>query len=408
MLNILLLEQDAPDNFYPFSIMHCLWEIRCGALRIFEKYEALFPDAGIIYSGRKEWVESFNARFGKAKVDTLSGPTLIFNSTFVPDAHTINKIIEKANALGDENPIKFTCEGQLICAAVNFEYDTKVDEIKEILSNLEFVEKEIIAKKLNYLWNALDLVGESISNDLLLIGDRLNKMSDKYTDVLTVYKQNIFTGEQVTIAPGVVLDASEGPIVIDDGVKIMAQSTIIGPCYIGKKSVVKIGAKIYENSCFGEVCKLGGEIENCIFQAYSNKQHEGFLGHSFIGEWVNLGADTNNSDLKNTYTEITMRLRDEEVKTGRMFLGLLCGDHTKSGINTMFTTGTTAGVCGILVREWFLPNYIKSFSWGGAKNSPAYKVSKAIETAKIVMARRNKQLLDEEIKLLEIEYAKSI
>jgi hypothetical protein len=123
---------------------------------------------------------------------------------------------------------------------------------------------------------------------------------------------------------------------------------------------------------------------------------------------VNLGADTNTSDLKNTYTSIKINLEDREINTGKIFLGLLCGDHTKSGINTMFTTGTVAGICGILVREWFLPNSITSFSWGGAFNSPTYKLPKAIETARIVLNRRGKELTPEEEKLMKSEYERVI
>ncbi|MFA7626651.1 MAG: hypothetical protein WCZ17_06340, partial [Candidatus Kapaibacterium sp.] len=215
---------------------------------------------------------------------------------------------------------------------------------------------------------------------------------------------DIRIGNNVKISPSVVIDASEGKVLIDDDVKIMPQATILGPCFIGKGTTVKIGAKIYGETSIGPMCKVGGEIENTIIHAFSNKQHEGFLGHSYIGEWVNLGADTNNSDLKNTYGEINMILPHKEVKSGRIFLGLMCGDHTKSGINTMFTTGTVAGTCAILVKEWFLPNFIKSFSWGGKSNSPAFRFHKAIETAKIVMQRRGKVLTEEEIELLRLEY----
>ena len=121
--------------------------------------------------------------------------------------------------------------------------------------------------------------------------------------------------------------------------------------------------KIYGKTSIGETCKIGGEVENSIVHAYSNKQHDGYLGHSYLCEWVNLGADTNTSDLKNTYGEIKVNLENKEINTHRIFLGLLCGDHTKAGINTMFTTGTVAGIAGILVNEWFLPNTIPSFSW---------------------------------------------
>lgn len=230
---------------------------------------------------------------------------------------------------------------------------------------------------------------------------------EDYPNAFLINPEKIYLGGNVKIAPGSVIDASEGRVYLGDNVKVMPQATLIGPVAVGSYSTIKIGAKIYEDCSFGEWCKVGGEIENTIIQSYSNKQHEGFLGHSFISEWVNLGADTNNSDLKNTYGNIKIRMEDRIIDTERMFLGLLCGDHTKSSINAMFTTGSVAGICGIIVREWFMPNFIKSFTWGGKNDSPKYHLKKAIDTAKIVMGRRNKTLIDEEIELMKIEYEKN-
>jgi UDP-N-acetylglucosamine diphosphorylase/glucosamine-1-phosphate N-acetyltransferase len=184
----------------------------------------------------------------------------------------------------------------------------------------------------------------------------------------------------------------------------MPQSTIYGSCYIGCNTTIKVGAKIFSKTSIGPWCKVGGENENAIIQSYSNKQHDGYLGHSYLCEWVNIGAGSNTSDLKNTYGNIKVQLREKEINTERMFMGLLCGDHTKSAINTAFTTGTTAGICGILVADGFLPNVIPSFAWRGTKGCSQYKIDKALETAQIVMQRRNKKLLPEEIELIEQEY----
>jgi len=259
---------------------------------------------------------------------------------------------------------------------------------------------------LNYLFDIFDIVGKIIKEDFAVECENL--ILNEFKGVYLVNKNNIQISRTAQIAPNCVIDGTDGPVIIDENVRIMPQSTIIGPAYIGKNSIVKIGAKIYHNTAIGDWCKVGGEIENCVIQDYSNKQHEGFLGHSFLGEWVNFGADTNTSDLKNTYSNIKIRIERTEIDTGRMFLGTLCGDHTKTGINTMLTTGTVVGICGILVREWFLPNFIPSFSWGGAKDSPIYKVEKALETSRIVMKRRNKELLPEEEKLIRLEYERVI
>ena len=147
----------------------------------------------------------------------------------------------------------------------------------------------------------------------------------------------IFIGKGVTVEPNVVLDASNGSIYLDDYSKVMANTVIKGPVYLGKNSIVKVSAKIYEGTSVGKVCKVGGEIEETIFQGYSNKQHDGFIGHSYIGEWVNLGADTNNSDLKNNYKTVKVYFYPEEkyIDKNLQFFGMIIGDHSKSGINTI-------------------------------------------------------------------------
>ncbi len=200
------------------------------------------------------------------------------------------------------------------------------------------------------------------------------------------------------------LDASQGPIIIGNNVQIMPQATILGPAYIGDNSVIKIGAKLYQNVSIGESCRVGGEVKNSIFQSYANKQHDGFVGDSFLSEWVNLGADTNTSNLKNTYSQIKITIENEEINTGMVFLGLQCGDHTKSGINSMFNTGTVCGISAMLVDEWYQQKFIPSFIWGGGKNSTIYKIEKAIESARIVMQRRGKILTFEEEQLMRKEY----
>jgi len=278
-----------------------------------------------------------------------------------------------------------------------------IDLNSTLFENFEVVELNDIMK-IDYIWDSIFLNGKQIAEDSIFLKNYHSLFQSDHHNVIALNPRNILIGKNSDIYPSVVLDATDGFIVIGDNVKIMPQSTIIGPCYIGNNTIIKIGAKIYGDNSIGEWCKIGGELENSIIHGYSNKQHEGFLGHSYIGEWVNLVADTNNSDLKNTYSEISMTLPHKDIKTNRKFLGLVCGDHTKTGINSMFTTGTVAGVCGILVKEWFLPNYINSFTWGGKQDSPHYKFEKAIETAKIVMERRKRTLSDEEIVLLRIEY----
>ncbi len=400
--NIVIFEGENHHNFYPFNIMHPVWELRCGSLRLFEKIKIKYPDINLKFIGRELHTKSFIKRFNFDNKMNISGKTLLINSQVIPNAEFFRLI----NDITENTKITFNGKnaGYVINDIKNSINDNQLD-IKTI-ENENF--REFSAEKIDYLdwiFEALDYNASEIENDIELMRSILkNPDTNDFPNAYLINQNNIYIGKNVKIAPGCVLDATEGKIFLGDNVRIMPHATIIGPVSVGENSTIKIGAKIYEDSSFGEWCKIGGEIENTIIQSYSNKQHEGFLGHSFVSEWVNLGADTNNSDLKNTYGNIKIRMEDRIIDTGRMFMGLLCGDHTKSSINAMFTTGTVAGICGIVVREWFMPNFIRSFSWGGKNDSPQYHFKKAIETAKIVMQRRNKILTPEEIELMKIEY----
>jgi len=183
-------------------------------------------------------------------------------------------------------------------------------------------------------------------------------------------------------------------------VTVFPNATIEGPAFVGDDSRIKIGAKIYQGTTIGEVCKVGGEVEASIIHSHSNKQHDGFLGHSYLGQWVNLGADTNNSDLKNNYGTVKVYVEGEMVDTGSLFVGLMMGDHSKSGINTMFNTGTVVGVMCNVYGAGFPPKFIPSYTWGGAQELIEYELDKALDTARRVMARRDVQLTQAQEEML--------
>lgn len=403
--NIVLLDitENEVLNYYPFSVLHPFYELRTGVFKIFQKFQVLFPSTPLIFKANPIKLSSFLKRSDIKDLSKQSYTNcLVWKSSYIFD-NSVKKTIELYIAQNLSQRIDFVSQnGEKIASFFPTISDKEVNNVysENTLDVISITLPEI--QKISHIWEVLDLVGKNIAEEKNLI----NLSNHKYYGdaVFTVNTDNIVFGENVIVEPMVMLNAKDGPIIIDSSAKIMSNSVIYGPCYIGKNVTIKAGAKIYQNTSIGEYCKVGGEVENSVFQAYSNKQHEGFLGHSFISEWVNLGADTNNSDLKNTYSEISIQLPHKLVKTGKIFLGLICGDHTKSGINTMFTTGTVSGIAGILVKDWFLPNYIKSFSWGGKTNSPIYKVEKAIETAKIVKQRRNRTLLPEEEELIRLEY----
>ncbi len=203
-----------------------------------------------------------------------------------------------------------------------------------------------------------------------------------------VAKDSIYIGNGVRVEAGVVIDASDGPVILDQECRVRANAVIYGPCYVGVKTIIRAGAKIYGPCSFGPVCKLGGEIAETVVQGYTNKQHDGFLGHAYLGEWVNLGAGTEVSDLKNNYGSIKVWADGAMVDSGEMFVGPTVGDHSKTGINSMLNSGCVIGFSSNVFGSDYLPKFVPSFSWGGADGLVEYDLEKALETARVVMSRR--------------------
>ncbi|KAA3634149.1 MAG: hypothetical protein DWP97_07700 [Calditrichaeota bacterium] len=214
-----------------------------------------------------------------------------------------------------------------------------------------------------------------------------------------VEKDHIYLGSNVEILPSAVLDASNGPIYIGDNCRIESHAAIYGPVYIGPNSTVLAGK--VSTSSIGDTCKVGGEVEWTIFHSYVNKYHDGFVGHSYVGQWVNFGAMTTNSDLKNNYSQIRTRLNGKAVDTNSNKVGSFIGDHTKFGIGTLLNTGINIGVCcNLFGGNLITDKEVKSFSWGNSANYKKYDIEKVIETAKIVTSRRGIELSEREEELL--------
>jgi UDP-N-acetylglucosamine diphosphorylase/glucosamine-1-phosphate N-acetyltransferase len=414
--SILLFETDIRDNFYPFSIMHPVWELRSGALRIFEKYQKQFPQKRLMFQGRNLTTKSFFERFGLEDLEIKKEDVLIINGAIIPYAAFWDGLEKKYDEFcreaGEERSVVFNYMGYPIAGLILAKDQVNVGNsdkkfLPRILSDFRGAIEQVDldeARGLGWLWDVLENVGADIEDDFRYFENHFDFAA---SNAFFINEEKIKIGKNCEMAPGVVIDASDGPVIIGNNTKIMAQATLIGPCSVGNDCIIKVGAKIYENTSIGEVCKVGGEIENSVIQSYSNKQHDGFLGHSFLSEWVNLGADTNTSDLKNTYGDIRVQIERRKMNSGRMFLGLLCGDHSKSGINTMYTTGTIAGICGLHIGGDFLPKYMNSFTWGGAEDAALYELDKALEVAGKVMQRRGKSLTETEHELLKEEFKRT-
>ncbi len=392
MKQICIYEDEKVSNFNPLVYLRPIYELRCGIFTLREKIEKRLNGLSPILHTRKfmeDFLREENTEyrvndFNYEKILFLNGRTL-FHDNFYSDIENI------------EEERMFLINGKIAAAYLS---QTSFGEIVKSNHALDFNEllhkipsSEIEGKMFEYPWELVYANGAEIVNDYSRFFS-LDNSADVNTlpGVFTVGGNNIYIGNNCNIMPTVVLDASHGPIVIDDEVEIMPQSTILGPVYIGKKSKIKIGAKIYHDTTIGEICKVGGEVENSIIHSFSNKQHDGFLGHSYLGQWVNLGAGTNNSDLKNNYGEITVKINRRPVKTGLQFVGLIMGDHSKSAIGTQFNTGTVVGISSNIFGQGFPPRYIPSFSWGGAEFLKEYKLEKSLEVAELVMGRREQEL----------------
>ncbi len=258
------------------------------------------------------------------------------------------------------------------------------------------------ARPYEYIWDLIADNGERIVADFQESGPAQHGVV--MAGAHLVNPAAIRIGEGSVLKPGVVVDASHGPVIIGQDVEVMANAVLQGPCFIGDGALVKIGAKIYGQTSVGPRCKVGGEVENSILLGYSNKQHDGFLGHSYLGRWVNLGADTNTSDLKNNYGTIRVTLGGRQINTGRIFLGALIGDHAKAGINTMLNTGTVIGVGANVFGGGFPDKVIPAFAWGGFAEAERYRIDAAIEAAQKVMARRRVEFTAADDTLLRYLY----
>ena len=272
------------------------------------------------------------------------------------------------------------------------------------LSDVETIDFELFDKiNLNEEPILIKNTWDIFSNNGIALQRDYEKITEGRKSLPIPDSVNVVNPEQIFIEEGAILNfvtinASKGPVYIGKNSEIMEGSIIRGPLALCEGAVLKLGTKIYGPTTVGPYSKVGGEVNNSVISGYSNKGHDGFLGNSVIGEWCNLGADTNTSNLKNNYAEI--RLWDYEsgrfASTGLQFCGLMMGDHSKCAINTMFNTGTVVGVCANIFGSGFPRNFIPSFSWGGSQGFTTYLTSKAFEVAKIVMSRRNIEFTEQD------------
>jgi UDP-N-acetylglucosamine diphosphorylase / glucose-1-phosphate thymidylyltransferase / UDP-N-acetylgalactosamine diphosphorylase / glucosamine-1-phosphate N-acetyltransferase / galactosamine-1-phosphate N-acetyltransferase len=249
------------------------------------------------------------------------------------------------------------------------------------------------------LWDLIHWNEESITTDAVgLLDEPRAHAAGPYH---MVREEEIFLGEDVSLAPGVVLDASKGPIMIADHARIGANAVIVGPCYIGIHVNVMPLSHVRPGTTIGPMCKVGGEVSNSIMLGYSNKSHEGYLGDSYLGKWVNFGAGTITSNLKNTYGEISVRRGGKEIPTGRRFLGALVGDHTKTGVLTRLGAGSYIGFCSSLAGRGTAPRFVPSYSFWTEDGMQRYDMDRAVEVTQRVYTRRDREFTETDRRVME-------
>ncbi len=390
---IALFEDEKWRKLYPLSLSHPVWDLRVGIFTIREKFELYLGEKISCLYTRKYLEKVVKESFTDYVINDCSKDVILINSRVIPDKNVIDSILDL------ERGEVITFNGEVVaCRTENpAQY---YDEDGVFTGCPEVQGKEVSGIKMfTYLYQLVHLNSQELKNDFEFVEKGI--VGEVMEGAHIVGKDAVVIAKGAKVHPGVVIDASDGPVFIDENAVIMPNATLIGPVYIGRKTKIKVGAKIYEGTSIGPVCKVGGEVEESIIHSYSNKQHDGFLGHAYLGQWVNLGADTNNSDLKNNYSHVKIFIDGEWVDTGEMFVGLTMGDHSKSGINTMFNTGTVVGFSSNIYGGDFPPKFVPSFAWGGPGGFTTYRFEKAVETAKRVMARRDVDLTDAYREMME-------
>jgi len=363
--HIVLFDGIERNYLLPLTATRAVADIRIGILTIKEKWEKL----------ANQKVDILTQNYLQPKYQYQQQENTVFiNANVLPTKELIIEI-EK---LKDNTALK---NETLTVAVKTNKHIKSIEDLYSVDGNsqvLKFSNSQIL-----FSWNIFTLNGQEIRNDIKLLGLKPNP--EKLSKTNTLLGTEIYVEDGVTCECSI-LNAKDGPIYLAKDSEVMEGCTIRAPFALGEHATLKMQTKIYGDTTIGPHCKIGGEVSNSVFIGYSNKGHDGFIGNSVIGEWCNLGADTNNSNLKNNYGKVKAYsyVAKDYIDTGLQFCGLIMGDHAKSSINTMFNTGTVAGVCANVFGGGFPPKFIPDFAW----NEDVFELEKAYEVAQRVMERR--------------------
>lgn len=376
-MNYILFGDQTRNHLLPFTFTRPIADIRLGILTIREKWEKMLNTKTSTLTE-----EYLNAKFPLVK----EADNILINSSILPDEILINEI-------HDLSPNQTLITGETLIALRLKEED--IENLDwSLIDSVTPMQTKSDVRKVNYLWDLIEMNENAILSDFNLITHK--RRSEPIPDTVRASAPEKIFIEEGAVLEHVIINATEGPVYIGKNAQIMEGAILRGPLSIGEDSKIRMGAKIYGATTIGPFCKVGGEVSHSIIFGYTNKAHDGFLGHSVIGEWCNLGADTNTSNLKNSYENVRLWDYQEEsfVKTDLQFCGTFMGDHSKCGINTMFNTGTVVGIGAQIFGAGFMRNFIPSFSWGSVSGFSVHNIEKSINIAKRVFARRNMEFTE--------------
>ncbi len=387
---ICLFEDRKVVNFYPLTLTRPIYELRCGVMSLEEKISTRFSKS-LSFHCRDYLTQTLAQRVGKDRVNQWEkmarSHLLLINGRILLSGDEIPLQGEEEVGIQGEDIVYARLRKKTMASFSKGSFRDIEAILTEVMRKVKL--RQVEAKLVEFPWDLVDSNREMIREDFE-IKNRRGIEGEVDSNAYLINPGLIYIERGAMIEAGVVLNAAQGPIYIEEGVRIRPPTIVDGPSYIGGGTTID-GAKIRGGCSIGPVCRIAGEIEESVIHGFTNKHHEGFIGHSYIGEWVNLGALTTTSDLKNTYGTVKVCINDKRIDTEKMKVGSFIGDHTKTGIGTLLDTGCVIGVAVNLFGGGRTSKFIPSFSWGGGSEFKENRLDKVLEVARVVMKRRGIQ-----------------
>jgi UDP-N-acetylglucosamine diphosphorylase/glucosamine-1-phosphate N-acetyltransferase len=392
-MRVCLFEDRQVEDLEPLTLTRPAFELLCGQFTLAARQWRYFAPCSTGILVRQHLEEVLRQERQGVQVNDMAwlrgGATVMVNARWLPPAGSVADFSQPCLAVIDDEVAYAVVGPEMLTYCSANTIDDCLDVWKRTLPR-----RPVEGRIFHYLWELVDHNGSQIIADF---EEQKRLPCSSTTEGVCVVgpREQLLVDPAARLDPMVVVDTTGGPVIIDSEAVVTAFTRLEGPCWIGPKSQV-LGAKIRAGTSIGPHCRVGGEVEASILLGRSNKYHDGFLGHSYIGEWVNLGAGTNNSDLRNDYSPVVVTVAGRRIETGRSKVGCFLGDHTKTGLGTLLNTGTSAGVfCNLLPTGGLLPKYVPSFCnvWNGALSDNP-DLPALLETAQMVMARRGSELTD--------------